>query len=97
MYNKPTFSYAELKSMALVANFAVKEKQVIFFYCSRKDTCFVLVDTVCIGYCCGDNTFRNLEHELLLEVPRITKPIYSFEREYVPAYASVVTQYLLTL
>ena len=96
MSNKPVFDFAIMNSqMALIANFNVQDKHVMFLYHSPKDACHVLIDNEPVGYFIGDNIFYDINHKAICSVQRPTKAVFSFEKEFIPAYVSTVTKYIL--
>ena len=89
------FDETKISQMSLVANFAIKGKQIMFLYYSRTDTCHVLIDMQFVGYFKGDNTFKDPNQIIIKQIELPKKSIYSFEKEFIPMYVSVVTQSLL--
>ena len=93
--NPIQFKIEDIAKMLLLAIFVVKEKEVKFFYLNSNDTLYVLVDNNFIGFFKGDNTFKDPSGNILKGIVLPRKPQYSFEKEFIPAYVSCITEYIL--
>lgn len=91
------FDVNTISRMSIVGQFLIKDVPIKFLYDCRIDTLFVLKgeDLKYIGCFSGDNTFVITDTKEIIHVPISYKDGFSFEKNFIPTYASIITQLVI--